>query len=214
MRSIATTSVLAAAAVVGFAAAPAAYAGPVYGFNQCVTNNRPGDVAIGFAQMTVELNMSGTGVDFTFRNSGPLASSITDLYWDDGSLLALGLITDGPGTDFGTPASPPDLPGGQNANPPFQTTAGFSADSNPPAQPNGVNPGEFVTVHFSLQAGRSTGDVISELASGELRIGIHVQGYASGGSEAFINNPNPVPAPAGVSALALAGLAAARRRRR
>src|SRR5262249_35598988 len=88
-------------------------------------------------------------------------------------------------------ASPPDLPGGNVVG--FVTSAGFSADSNPPVQPNGVNPGETLGITFNLQAGRSFSDVTSELASGELRVGVHVQGYANGGSESFVNLASPVP---------------------
>ena len=33
------------------------------------------------------------------------------------------------------------------------------------------------------------GNVISELGDGTLRVGIHVQGYGTGGSESFVNNP-------------------------
>jgi hypothetical protein len=32
---------------------------------------------------------------------------------------------------------------------------------------------------------------LSQLASGELRIGVHVQGFASGGSESLVNVPEP-----------------------
>jgi hypothetical protein len=51
------------------------------------------------------------------------------------------------GVDFAPGASPPNLPGG-NA-PAFSFDANFSADSTPPAQPNGVNPGEFLSMIFT-----------------------------------------------------------------
>jgi hypothetical protein len=86
------------------------------------------------------------------------------------------------------------LAGGNIIN--FQTTAGFSADSNQPVQPNGINPGEFLQIIFSLQSGGTLQDVYNELVTGELRIGIHVQGFDSGGSESFINTPpTSVPEP-------------------
>ena len=89
--------------------------------------------------------------------------------------------------------------------------AGFLADSDPPAQPNGVNPGEFLTIIFNLINGQTFADVINELdTADELRIGIHVQGFANGGSESFVN----VPAPGALGVSALAGLVALRRRRR
>ncbi|MDX9911960.1 MAG: hypothetical protein RBS39_09025 [Phycisphaerales bacterium] len=189
-----------------------ANAGVTYGFLENCTNNNAGDVAIGFAQLTLEISDAGLGfVDFTFTNSGPAASSITDLYWDDGTLLGLASITSGPGTSFSQGATPPNLPGGNNCSPPFVATAGFTADSNPPAQPNGVNPGEFVTVRFSLINGQTYADTIAAMVSGELRVGVHVQGFASGGSEAFV--ATLVPAPGALALLGASGLLAGRRRR-
>jgi hypothetical protein len=159
----------------------------------CITNNLAGDCAIGEAQLEVEVT-AGPGanqVSFKFTNSGPSASSITDVYFDDGTLLGIASIVNGTGVSFAQDASPPNLPGGNSISPPFQVTAGFLADSNPPAQPNGVNPGEMLTIIFDLQGGGVFQDILDELGDGTLRIGIHVQGYSSGGSESFVNVPEP-----------------------
>ena len=171
----------------------AAEGGPTYSFTHIF---EPGDGpiqladgAIGEAQLFVEVVDLGSQVDFIFRNTGPLASSITDVYFDNGTLLGIASITNTAGlVDFSQFAAPPELPSGNNVSPPFATTAGFSADSNPPTQPMGVNPGELLVFTFDLQGGGTHQDIIDELISGELRIGIHVQGYCSGGSESFINN--------------------------
>ncbi len=178
----------------------------------CITGNVAGDCAIGEAQLAVEVTDLGSGqVLFTFSNAGPAAASITDVYFDDGTLLgiaglidsdddALGVFGDA-GVDFSQDASPPDLPGGNTVG--FQVTAGFLADSDPPAQPNGVNPLETLGVVFNLQLGGTYADLVSELASGELRIGIHVQGFATGGSESFVNLPVPEPGTAALLGLGL-----------
>jgi hypothetical protein len=179
-------------------------AAPTYSFVN-ITNNNAGDAAIGEAQLFVELFNPGPGqIDFAFTNIGPAASSITDVYFDDGALLGIASIVNTPGlVEFSQFASPPELPGGNTVTPPFVTTAGFSADSDPPVEPLGVNPGESLGVIFDLKPGKVFGDVVNNLASGELRIGIHVQGYASGGSESFINDGvvdggEPVPLPGAI----------------
>jgi hypothetical protein len=193
-----------------------AKAGPTFSFTHIVESGdgatEIADGAIGEAQLFVELTDMGSQVEFTFTNIGPEASSITDVYFDDGTLLGIASITNTLGlVEFSQHASPPDLPGGNNVVPPFVTTVGFSADSDPPTQPLGVNPGEFLEITFDLQVSGVFSDVISELDSGVLRIGIHVQGYSSGGSESFVNNgvfepptepptepPGVIPAPGAI----------------
>jgi len=187
--------------------------GPTYSFTHIVEPTdgpaQLADGAIGEAQMFVELFDLGNQVEFEFSNIGPELSSITDVYFDDGTLLGIASIQNTLGlVEFSKLATPPELPGENNLTPSFETTAGFSADSDPPAQPLGVNPGETLGITFDLMTGGLFDDVITELASGELRIGIHVQGYASGGSESFVNDGifdpgGEIPAP---GALILAGI--------
>jgi len=180
----------------------------------CITGNVAGDCTIGEAQLSVDVTDAGPGqVLFTFDNIGADASSIADVYFDDGTLLGIASIDDSdPGVSFAAPASPGNLPGANNASPPFVTTTGFSADSNPPVQPNGVNPGKTLSITFNLQGG-TFADVLTDLTDGSLRIGIHVQGYDTGGSESFVNNPVPVPAAFWLFGSGLLGLAGIARRR-
>jgi hypothetical protein len=192
-------------------AAGTTHAAVTYGFGG-ITNNSATNTANGEAQLFVDVAAVGAAqVSFTFRNVGPHAMSITDVYFDDGTLLGIASITNMSGVDFSQGASPPNLPGGNTLSPPFSTTAGFLADSDPPAQPNGVNPGEQLVITFDLIGGMTFADTITALDTpgDHLRIGIHVQGYADGGSESFVN----VPAPGALALLGLGGLAATRRRR-
>jgi MYXO-CTERM domain-containing protein len=203
------------ALALGLAGATPIASAQIYAFD-CITNTSTGNCAAGEAQLNVALSSSsGTQALFTFTNSGPAASSITDVYFDDGTLLGIAAVFNSSGVDFSQGAAPPNLPGGNTIG--FNTTAGFNADSNPPTQPNGVNPGETLGILFNLQAGRTFSDVISDLASGALRIGVHVQGFGNGGSESFVNLAQPVPEASTLTYLAaglgVLGLAGALRRR-
>ena len=157
-----------------------------YSFN-CITNNSAADCATGEAQLALSVTTAAGLVNFRFTNSGPSASSITDVYFDwASSLYALGqgVLTDsGAGVSFSWGASPQNLPGGKGIG----FSADLSADSNSPTQPMGVNPGEWLNIAFTSQA-----DFITGLNSGDFRVGVHTQGYAGGGSESLVA---PIPEP-------------------
>ncbi len=194
-----------------------------YGFD-CITNTTPANCGIGASQLYVDIIDAGANQAlFTFYNIGADASSIADVHFDDGTLLGISRVINGAGVSFTSPANPGNLPGANNITPAFQTTAGFSADSDAPVQLNGVNPGETVGILFNLQAGKSFADVLSAIGlagnPGGLRIGLHVQGFAGGGSESFVNTVGqvmlPVPeASQWMMLLAGMGLIAARTLRR
>lgn len=191
----------------------------------CITNNVAGDCAIGEAQLSVDvLDFGSNQVLFDINNNGPIDDAIIrQVYFDDGSLLGIaGLIDmdDGIGGDAGVDftagsASPGDLPGGNSISPAFNVTAGFLADADTP-QPNlwGIGAGETLGIVYTLQAGMTYADVINDLTTGALRIGMHVQAFASGGSESFVNNPVPVPAAVWLFGSGLLGLVGVARRKR
>jgi len=197
--ALATSLAIAAAMAVR---APPALAHTVLGtqqtvsFTACTTSSV--DTAIGEAQMTVTVFDEGSGhVGFDFHNAlngdtptGGAQSSITEVYFQDGQLVGPPTITNGPGTVFETPANPADLPSGNTCKPPFHVTQEFSAQSDPQhggQMAHGVNPGEYVVINFGLQSGHTFAEIITALNSGALRIGIHVTGFADGGSESFVN---------------------------
>jgi hypothetical protein len=210
---------MAGLAVVGFASHANA---ETYDFTR-ITNNAPDNVA---SQLQVEVTDSGDGgVLFKFTNTAAIASSITDVYFDDGTLLAIATITGSSGVAFEDPATPADLPGGNTIG--FVTTQDFSADANNPSVANGVNSStEWLTIKFTLQGTQTFQDTIDSLADGSLRIGLHVQGIASGNdqSDGFVNNPPgdtpepqegvaPLPGTS-AAAVTLLGILAAKRRRK
>lgn len=184
-------------------------AGITYSFVN-ITNNNALNAAIGEAQLFVELgDPIGNQVTFTFSNTGPDASSITQVYFDDGGFLSFDSIDDSlAGVEFSQGASPPNLPAGNTVVPAFMTTAGLSFGSDPPVQPNGVNPGEWLAITFGVNPPINLQD---QIASGALRIGIHVQAIGAGGSEAFVLggpvdiSSTSIPAP---GAIVLAGIGA------
>ena len=212
-----------------------ALAGTVFSFTN-ITGTSATNAAAGEAQLFVEVGAmtlgSQDGVLFRFFNTGPAASSIADVYFDGGgSLLSLHALIDADdnssllpnvaGVDFTQRAlanvSPPNLPGHNNVSPPFQAIDVFSADSDSPVQPNGVNPGEELGVFFTLQTTQNLTDILGELDTGALRIGLHVQGFGDGGSESFVNNGSmpviPLPTPLAMGLAGLGCVAGMRRRR-
>ena len=190
----------------------------------CISNNLATDCGIGEAQLSGEVTASNGNVLFTFSNAGPAASTVTDVYFDDGVLGSLISIDNTGGVNFGTTGAPNDLPAGNSITPAFDATFEFHAANPSPA--NGINPGDTLGILFSLDPGADFDDVLADLNDGDLRIGLHVQAFASGGSESFVNNPPgdgggggppppPVPEPASLLLFAggLGALALWRRRR-
>ena len=205
-----------------------ANADPTYGF-QNITANNLANAASGQSQLYFTLTDAGSSgghnqVMFTFFNTGPAAMSIADIYFDDGALLGIASFTPSAGVAFSVTASPGNLPGHTpyDFRPEYNGTANshFAADSDSPVQPNGVNPGETLGILYNLQTGRTYADVLSSLAlsqtdmqhdlDGGLRVGIHVQGFAGGGSESFLNGPGnftPASTPDASATISLLGLA-------
>jgi hypothetical protein len=167
---------------------------------------------------------------FIFANLGSVASSICDVYFDDGTLLGISSIFGSTGVSFDDPASPADLPGGNSITPVFDVSQDFSADSDSPVAENGVSPGEWLVIDFELINGKTYASTLAALVLGgtngahsdALRIGLHVQSIGTNEeSDGFINTPPPpsggnegVPEPASIVLLATGVLGAVVLKRR
>ena len=191
-----------------------------------LTNTNETNASIAESQIAMDVTDYGTNqVSFMFSNAVGEACSITDVYFDDGSLLGIAAIISSSGVSFSSPATPGNLPGGNLADPDFQTSEQFSADSDPPVTANGVNESdEWLQIIFDLQGGQDIYNVIDALTDGGLRVGIHVQGFEILGpdgqslSESLINNnyegapPVPIPGAVWLFISGLIGLIGIRRR--
>jgi hypothetical protein len=160
----------------------------------------------------------GGQVEFTFTNAVGIASSISEIYFQDGPMLGAAALTQA-GTAFTAGgAVPGNLPGGENLTPPFIATEVFSADAqgNPSL---GIDTAtDSLVMTFNLLNNKSYADCVAALQSGDLRVGLHVRSIGDGGqSDSFVNGGPPVSIPLPQAApLALAGIAGlglARRRR-
>ncbi len=130
-------------------------------------------------------------VDFIFHNESLIDCSIARIYFQGGSFFGIADIIDGHGTSFGHLANPAHLPAGNLLEPPFVTTHELSFDSDPPAPQNGINPGEWVQIAFTLINNGTFQGVIDGFNTGNLRTGAHIIALPDGSSESAIAVPEP-----------------------
>jgi len=136
----------------------------------CVTGSGTG-CRIGEAQFSLEVAAAGNGlVSFTLHNEGDKEITAVGMYVDDDAhgLASLVSVIDGPGVNFEAGGSPKDLPGGHQED----FDADFRATAAQILRGDGVNTGEQVVMVFSLNQGKTVGDVLSALADEDLRIGV------------------------------------------
>ncbi len=160
-------------------------------------NNDPG------VNVWMEVSNGDNIVEFTFYNDSTVQSTVTNIYFDDGTLIGATLsIINGAGTLFAEDG-PNNIPGGEEIF--FDADREFNVGAEPPPSSNGINHigiGEWVTIEFELVGG-TLENVLNELNLGTLRVGLHIQDFTDGSSESAVNI---VPEPATMCLLALGGL--------
>ncbi len=180
---------------------PAIAQADFYGFDQI--GGRTPSVDIVGDGLSMEVVDAGPGqVGFKFTNTMKETSSISNIMFQDDMLLGYASVQN-TNTNFVQYSSSPSLEGGDSLTSPFKVTPGLSFDAKHGDLFEGVNPGESTTVTFDLLRGGTFEDVLNDLNSGAMRIGIFVKGLETGiGS--FLNTPigsvpealQPVHAPA------------------
>lgn len=143
------------AAILAMVVANAVSADPVCTFCS-LTSNTSEDIG---SQLRMTVGDAGSGgvtrAAFTSENWVGIPSSITEIFFDGGTLLGIWAVSgSGAGVAFSDPGDNDSLPGGSTAVPPFVRTDHFPAGADPPHSSNGVNAlGEWVTITFNLLAG-------------------------------------------------------------
>ena len=166
----------------------------------------------------VDVTNGAGSAKFTFYNDSTINCSIARIYFDDGTLLGITSVTNGPGqvTFYEAPdfPGPGDLPNGDLLDPDFVADREFSIGADSPPPEDGVNNsvGEWVQITFQLKdvepgVPGTLDDVLAELGDGRLRVGLHVVAFDDGSSNTAVN-----PEPATICLLGLGGLLLRRRR--
>ena len=153
----------------------------------CITNNDAGNCAIGQAQLSADL----TGDVLTITMAGTDAAVVEQVFIQAAG-VAGGSFLDGVGiVEFGNANAGGNLPGGNAVG--FVSAINFAASN--PAPKDGI--GYHVQDTAQLQLGRFQleGDL------SDLRVGVHVIGFRSGGSESFTTSTPGAPVPEPSAAL-------------
>jgi hypothetical protein len=184
-----------------------ALADTIFPFVQ-ITNNATQNVAGQLKVTVAAVPGSPNQVSFTFTNGVGIASNISEIYFQDGTLLDIAVIYDSLSVDFTQGATAKNLPGGKDVG--FTATENFSSQADDPSPSNRINQSsDWVKIVFNLKNNGTLDTVLSELNTGKLRIGLHVQAIGTEGkSESYVNDPTPVPEPSLILLLGL-GMGAA-----
>lgn len=175
----------------------------------CITDNDTTNTActIAESQMTLGIEHLDGQALFTFSNTGSSDAFIADIYfmYDAIDYLSFDSILNDSGVSFSEGARPKHLPA-------YHGLPSFSVDADKNGSgKSGIDLDESLSILFDLDDGEF-GDVLDAINTGDLIVGLHVQGIGLNNqfSESLINT-SVVPVPGAVwlfgsGLLALAGL--------
>ena len=161
-----------------------------------ITSNDTGGYAqsVGESQLFMDVVSLGSGqASLVFTNAGPEDSFISSIYFDFFPELSLSLaaINNGNGVEFQSfHVQPKNLPAGKRLDNVFISDLGVAARY--PSSKKGINPYESLELIMNYDGSY---DLLDALGNEELRIGLHVQGFAGDYSESFISVPEPSSIP-------------------
>jgi hypothetical protein len=182
--------------------------GQLYPFSAITINDPDGFApAAGETQLYMGVSLLGGGqASFVFTNAGPESSSISLISFDFAPEINLELssISNGYGVDFVT-GSGKNLPSGKDLDEIF--ISALSVEARKPTPLDGINPYESLELLMSYDGAY---DLFGALENEDLRVGLHVQDFAGGYSESFINVPeyqDVIPEPGTFSIMLIGGFA-------
>lgn len=188
-----------------------------------ITNNSPVNVASQFLAVLSQVSGQPNRVVFTFSNSAAIASSISEIYYDNRNSAPLQSLLSPlqqTGCHFTAgSASPGNLPGGNAIG--FNATRAFSADAVGNPSVGLDTAADRLSMTFQLKSGFTFNNVVNALNNGDLRLGLHVRAInppqsPCDWSDSFVSTVAVVPLPpaAWAGLATLGGIVSVRRLRR
>ena len=158
-------------------------------------------------QLSLEVTQTGSSVDFKFINAAGGADVFVGAIFFDflGANLFSSLTQTG---QLGTVSFTGITPSTQNLPEANSFTTNAVGDRDGGAA-NGINTGEYLIFTALLSEGANIDELLS---NGGLNVGLHLQGYATEGSDTYVNAV-PLPAAGWLFGSALVGLMGLSRRK-
>jgi hypothetical protein len=185
----------------------------IFGFDT-VTTNSPFNSAVA-GQLFMDTTVTDIGESsVSFTNTGPLASTVTEIYFGSNEELNLNLdfITSSSlGVDFDISGASPENPPGMDEFGNWWTITIAAAEANPPPAANGIDPLEYLDLQISYGGLLSFSQLIQ---LGQLQVALHVVSMPDGESDTFVNGTDVIPEPASIALIGVTGLLLAFVRRR